>query len=128
MTVKIGGYTFQGWYMYTSILPETEGLYAIGPTISSALKKDETLKLIDVGESSNIRERVKNHDRKICWRAHARAIRYAYLSTPGKSKSEREAILLKAQLVEERRVKKEDDFQKAVDKALDERLGENQEA
>ncbi len=92
MTVQIGGYTFQGWYMYTSILPETEGLYAIGPTISSALKKDENLKLIDVGESSNIRERVKNHDRKNCWRAHARAIRYAYLRTPGKSKYEREEI------------------------------------
>ena len=92
MTVEIGCYTFQGWYMYVSALTDEAGLYAIGQTPLSALKKDENLKLIDVGESSNVRERVKNHDRKNCWRAHARAIRYAYLRTPGKSKSEREEI------------------------------------
>jgi len=79
--------------MYTSALTNEAGLYAIGPTPLSALKKDENFKLVDVGESSNIRERVKNHERKACWRAKARAIRYAYLRTPGKSKSEREEIV-----------------------------------
>jgi hypothetical protein len=79
--------------MYSSVLPKTAGLYAVGPTILSALKKNENVKLIDVGESSNIREQIKNHDRKDCWRASARAIRYAYLRTPGKSKSEREEIV-----------------------------------
>ena len=108
MTVEIGGYTFQGWYMYTSILPETAGLYAIGQTPLSALKKDDNLKLIDVGESSNIREQVKNHERKNCWRAHARAIRYAYLRTPDNSKSEREEIEKEIRYKEDPRCGKEE--------------------
>lgn len=88
MTVEIGGYTFQGWYMYISTLPEAAGLYAIG------CKKDENVKLIDVGESGDIRERVENHDRKDCWEDECKdgEIRYAYLRTPGKSKPEREEI------------------------------------
>ena len=88
MTVEIGGYTFQGWYTYVSTLPEKAGLYAIG------CKKNEKVKLIDVGESGNIQERVKTHDRKDCWEDECEEgkIRYAYLRTPGKSKSEREEI------------------------------------
>jgi len=88
MTIEIGGHTFSGWWIYIKTLSKMAGLYAIG------CEKNKKVKLIDVGESGNIQERVETHDRKDCWEDECKdgKIRYAQLVTPGKTKSEREEI------------------------------------
>ena len=77
MTVKIGGYTFGGWYSYISTLDEEPGIYAIG------CEKDDKVKVIDIGETDNIQERVKTHDRKDCWERECKdgTIKYAQYKT-----------------------------------------------
>jgi len=81
--VGIGGYDFFGWLYTVSALYEDPGIYAIG-----CEKGDET-KVIDVGETDNIRDRIMKHDRKDCWEKECKngTIVYAqYRTTVSKEK------------------------------------------
>ena len=75
--VTIGGYTFSGWFVYVYTLDGEPGLYAIG------CKKDDKVQVIDVGETDNIQDRVKKHDRKDCWKKECKtgSLRYAQYTT-----------------------------------------------
>ena len=64
MTITICGYTFKGPFSSADSLLPQSGVYAI-------LATDKTV--IDVGESGDVRDRVKNHNRKNCWRNNKRA-------------------------------------------------------
>jgi hypothetical protein len=88
MTVIIGGYIFQGWYFLVNTLDEKSGIYAIG------CEKDRKVRVLDVGESSNVRDRVKNHDGKDCWDRHCRGgtLKYAQYATPNKQQVGRKAV------------------------------------
>ena len=59
--VKVGGYDFFGWLYSVSSLHEDPGVYAVG------CEKNGITKVIDVGETDNIQDRIKKHDRKDCW-------------------------------------------------------------
>ena len=61
MTIIIAGYTFGGPYSSSSVLYSEPGVYVI------YCKTNDSYSVLDVGESENMNERVKNHDRKDCW-------------------------------------------------------------
>jgi len=88
MSVKIGGYTFQGWYSYASTLDDKSGVYAIG------CEKDGKHTVLDVGEAAKVKERVENHDRKDCWKKNCKGgtIKYAQHLTPNKQQAGRKEI------------------------------------
>ena len=61
MTHTIAGHVFGGPYSSPSVLYSEPGVYVI------LCKTNDSYKVLDVGESKNMKERVENHDRKDCW-------------------------------------------------------------
>jgi len=63
MSIPIGNYKAEGPFDNIDALPFRSGVYVIlgQPGTSTPWK------VVDVGESQNIRERVSNHDRRLCW-------------------------------------------------------------
>lgn len=87
MTITVGDYTFNGPYSSPDSLHNQGGVYVIH------CYRDEKYYRVDVGESGEIRDRVKNHDRKDCWEENCSGeLRYSELLTPGKTQEERMAI------------------------------------
>jgi hypothetical protein len=80
MTIALAGYTFEGPYTLPSKLANRSGVYAILTQTSS-----NNYKVVDVGESADVRDRVENHDRSDCWKRNSSPIspRYAAHYTPG---------------------------------------------
>jgi len=66
MSIKIAGYSFGGPYSSPSTLYEDPGVYVI------LCKTNDSYKVLDVGESKNMRDRVTNHDRKDCWKKNCK--------------------------------------------------------
>lgn len=62
MAITIGNYSFEGPYNSTDRLENKSGVYAIH------CFKDDKYYLIDVGESSEVKDRIDNHDRSECWK------------------------------------------------------------
>lgn len=61
MSITVGNYSFEGPYTSTDKLEDRSGVYAI------LYYLDEKYYLIDVGESSEVKTRIDNHDRRDCW-------------------------------------------------------------
>jgi len=62
MSIKISGYVFEGPYESTELIKDESGVYVI-----LCQKKDNVPTVIDIGESSEIKTRIDNHDRIKCW-------------------------------------------------------------
>ncbi|SFR14207.1 hypothetical protein [Desulfoscipio geothermicus] len=89
MSIKVGGYTFEGPYSSTNSLEDRSGVYAILCTTGDA----NTYSLIDVGESSEVKTRVENHDRAGCWSENClNTLRCAVYYTPHKQQAGRKEI------------------------------------
>lgn len=59
MNIKIEGYIFSGPYYHTRKFQNDFGcVYVLVNNLNQ---------VIDVGETSNINERIINHERKMCW-------------------------------------------------------------
>lgn len=87
MPVNIDGLEFTGPVISHRSLPDGAGVYiVINPSLS-----DE--QIIDVGESSNVRKRLKKHERKSAWKRHSRMIFFAVLLTPNMSGLERRRLV-----------------------------------
>ena len=87
LTITVGEYTFAGPYISPDSLTNQGGVYAIH------CYRNEKYYLIDVGESGDIKDRVKNHDRKDCWDSECSgSLRYSELLTPRKDQKARVAI------------------------------------
>ena len=65
--IKIGNYNFEGPYRDTEKLKDRSGVYAI-----LCPQSQKTRKVIDIGESAQVKTRVQNHDREDCWQRHCR--------------------------------------------------------
>lgn len=78
MSIELAGYKFRGPYTSTDNLEDRAGVYAIlCPTAQNRYK------VIDVGESHEVKTRVETHDRKGCWERHCSStIKYAVYYTP----------------------------------------------
>ncbi len=64
MAINIGNYNFEGPFSNSNDLRKQSGVYVIlGRNADS-----ETWKVVDVGESEDVQERVANHDRADCWK------------------------------------------------------------
>ncbi len=61
MTICVGDYEFEGPYTDTGALQNRAGVYVIHCHLGNEYR------LIDVGESAQVRARVDSHDRKDCW-------------------------------------------------------------
>jgi len=66
MAITIAGYSFGGPYSSPSTLYAEPGVYVI------LCKSNDTYKVLDVGESENIKDRVENHDRQDCWKKNCK--------------------------------------------------------
>lgn len=87
MSIKIGKYKFEGPYSSDDSLDDSSGVYAI------LCNNSDSYKVIDVGESSEVRTRVKTHDRRNCWERNCfYTIMYAVYYTPHKKQSGRKKI------------------------------------
>jgi hypothetical protein len=93
MSITIGRSTFEGPYALTETrrLKDRSGVYVI-----LCLTGQNKFRVVDVGESSQVKTRVETHDRKDCWRRNCKGTLYvAVLYTPnsqqpGRSKIEQE--------------------------------------
>lgn len=65
--VASGTYPFDGPYESATDLPAASGVYVI-----STKQQNGKHRVLDVGESGDVRERVSNHDRASCWDSHKR--------------------------------------------------------
>ncbi|MCE5228991.1 hypothetical protein LLG95_05280 [bacterium] len=65
MSITIDSYAFEGPFLFdeTWRIKNASGVYAI-----LTLEVEKRYKLLDIGESENVRERVENHDRIDCWK------------------------------------------------------------
>jgi len=61
MAIKLGKYSFTGPVASIDKIKDRSGVFAI------VCKVDSEFFLIDVGESSKLRTRIENHDKKDCW-------------------------------------------------------------
>lgn len=66
MTITISNYTFEGSFSTSGSLKNQSGVYVILTPTSN-----NNYKILDVGESAKVKERVENHDREGCWKRHA---------------------------------------------------------
>lgn len=64
MVIKLGKYSFTGPIGSIDDIKDRSGVYAIVCMVIAEYF------LIDVGESSKLRTRIENHDKKECWIKH----------------------------------------------------------
>lgn len=61
MAIKLGKHAFSGPIAISDKIRDRSGVYAI------VCNEESEYFLIDVGESSKLRTRIENHDKKDCW-------------------------------------------------------------
>jgi len=78
------GYNFDGGYYTPERLQAEPGIYMVFAN----------QKIIDIGESENIQDRLQNHDRKDCWQRYAKGstIYYAAHYMQGSSQDQRRTV------------------------------------
>ncbi len=61
--ITISGYNFEGPYTNTASLADNAGVYAI----LTRSQNNDKWTVIDIGESTTVKSRIENHDRKQSW-------------------------------------------------------------
>ena len=83
--ITIAGLDFDGPFTATSELKNQQGIYTILDK-----RSDEKWHMLDVGESTEVKNRVESHDRADCWRKNAKgSLAVAVFYTTGWSDSKR---------------------------------------
>ncbi|MXZ50553.1 MAG: hypothetical protein F4073_07500 [Rhodobacteraceae bacterium] len=89
MSINIENCSFEGPFASTSNLKDQSGVYLILGNHSG-----DNWNLVDVGESSQVKYRIDNHDRKVCWNQQNYAnLKVAVLYTDENSRMRIEAEL-----------------------------------
>jgi len=89
-TFSLWGCRFHGTYSSPAALASMPGVYIIW------CERKTSWKVIDAGESDDVRHSVIHHNRRACWKhACRKGLRYAAYYTPGLSQTERESIATK---------------------------------
>lgn len=87
MAFEFLGYQFDGAYISADYLESSQGVYVIW------CRCENEWTVLDVGESDNVREQIKNHERKSCWEKHCPCeIYYSATYTRNLSQSKRTDI------------------------------------
>lgn len=63
MPIQVGSYSFDGPYRDPASLKAQSGVYAV----LGINPGEPHWKVLDIGESESVRERVSQHDRSSCW-------------------------------------------------------------
>ena len=69
MSIQIGNYTFEGPFTNPASLKNVSGVYGVLARSWSG----NGHKVIDIGESATVSDRVSNHDRSTCWTRNRQA-------------------------------------------------------
>jgi len=87
MSFDMWGYRFDGAYPDPNLLKSSPGIYVIWS------KKGENWKVLDVGESADVKDRLLDHERKPCWTSHCTGeLVYSATYTPDLDQPGREKI------------------------------------
>ncbi|WP_321403877.1 hypothetical protein [Maridesulfovibrio sp.] len=87
MSISIGGFTATGPYTNTEDLQDRSGVYIL---LTKKNIVNNKWKVVDIGESREIRSRVQDHDREECWGWESEGVLdYAVIYTSGKQKAGR---------------------------------------
>ena len=88
MVLKIlGKYDFAGPYESTDKIEDRSGLYIV------FYETDDAYNYLDVGEASGVKSRLDTHDRKDCWKRHAKGkIVFFVMYTPNLQQTGRKEI------------------------------------
>ncbi len=87
MSFERWGYTFEGAWTDPNSLESRSGIYVIW------CKTGESWKVLDVGESNDVKNRVLNHDREDCWERNCSGtIYYSAMYTPNLQQEGRRKI------------------------------------
>jgi hypothetical protein len=88
LTVKIGEHDFDGPFESTDSIEDKSGVYAV------IHQKEGERYLLDVGESSEMKKRLEDHDRKECWKKNSKGaiIEYSVYYTPKLDEKARKEI------------------------------------
>lgn len=76
MTEQSYNLNFEGYWRYINRggVPKSSGVYCVYTSIYNEQKKTITLnKLIYIGESENVNERLQNHEKEDYWKKHLKA-------------------------------------------------------
>lgn len=85
MAFERWGYQFDGAYTSPDSLEPLPGVYVIW-----CRSQEGAWHVLDVGESENVQDRTRNHDRLPCWRANCQGtIYYSATYTPNMRKNKR---------------------------------------
>lgn len=77
MSITLAGYDFEGPFKSSGSLENRAGVYAVFCPTS-----DNKYKVIDVGEASEVKSRVEQHDRSSCWGRNCSNLQYGAHYTP----------------------------------------------
>ena len=89
------GYDFEGAWSDPNYLESRSGVYVIW------CKSGDTWKVLDVGESHDVKERVQNHDRANCWQRNCNGtLYYSVTYTPHLQQTGRKEIEQKIRQIE----------------------------
>ena len=87
-SIVFSGYRFEGPHTNVAALRNAAGVYVICDK-----RTDGRWYVLDVGESSRVRDRIESHERSACWQRHAQGpIGVAVLYTPGWTDSQRRGL------------------------------------
>ena len=86
MTVKIGDYAFDGPFKSTDSIEDKSGIYAV------LHYKEAKCYLLDIGESSQIKKGIEEHDRKEWEKNSEGEIDYSVYYTPDLKDDDRKEI------------------------------------
>jgi len=87
MSIEIDGIQFEGPYTDLNKLEDRSGVYAILD------KRADTTILLDAGESSEVKTRLSNHERKPCWNTNSHGtIAVAVKYTPNLQQAGRKEV------------------------------------
>ena len=89
MSIKIANYEFEGPYQSVDNIKNQPGLYAV------ILQTTKNLFLLDLGESENVKSKIKSHERKKLWDKYATQgdLVYSTCYVKDDDKNEREQMI-----------------------------------
>lgn len=86
--ITIGRYRLEGPVYDKTSLKDAAGVYAVLDD-----RGGQRFDVLDVGESEQVRTRIENHERELCWQQNRRGrICYAALYMPASTQGQREAV------------------------------------
>lgn len=89
---------FEGYWINKNNLPKKSGIYCVYSCVTKDVKTIKIKKLLYIGESVNVHDRIANHDRLIDWNKYLNGneiLCYSFATINGEDRERAEAALIK---------------------------------